>query len=119
MSSPVVIDPEAIANLRALNPGDHDAFLREIVGIFSEDVPRRLAELDQALVAGDAGKFSRAAHSIKGGSSNLGAAALRDVAGQLELRSKKEGLAEVAPLLASLKVEFSRAQGELTKLITP
>ena len=118
MPSPVVIDMEAIANLRALNPGDKDEFLREIVGIFFEDMPRRVTELDTSLAAGDKAKFSRAAHSIKGSSGNLGAVALRDVAGQLEHRSQKEGLGDVAGLLANLKVEFERARVELTKLIT-
>ena len=116
MSSPVIIDSEAIKNLRALNPGDGDEFLREITAIFFEDMPRRIAELDQSLLSGDTGKFSRAAHSIKGSSGNLGAVALRDVAGQLEHRSQKEGLGDVALLLADLKVQFGRAQAELTKL---
>jgi HPt (histidine-containing phosphotransfer) domain-containing protein len=119
MSSPVVLDPAAIKNLRSLNPGDQDEFLREIIGIFLEDTPQRLAELDQCLAKGDASRFSRAAHSIKGSSSNLGANALRDLAGQLEHRSQKEGLADVAAQLATLKVEFDRAKVELTKLLTP
>ena len=118
MSSPVIIDPEAIKNLRALNPGDQDEFLREIIGIFFEDMPRRITELDQSLAAGDRPKFARAAHSIKGSSSNLGAAALRDVAGQLETQAQKEGLGQVAELLASLKNEFERAHAELSKLIS-
>ena len=59
-----VIDPQAIANLRALNPNDHDEFLREIAGIFLEDTPQRIAELTQSLTAGDTAKFIRAAHSI-------------------------------------------------------
>src|SRR5687767_7088973 len=46
-----IIDPQSIENLRALNPGDDDAFLREIAGIFFEDTPLRIAELDQSLVA--------------------------------------------------------------------
>ena len=119
MSSPVVIEMEAIANLRALNPGDQDEFLREIAGIFFEDMPRRITELDTSLAVGDTAKFSRAAHSIKGSSGNLGAVALRDIAGRLETRSQKDGLGDVAGLLASLKVEFERAQVELTKIITP
>ena len=119
MSSPVILDPDAIANLRSLNPGDQDEFLREIIGIFLEDAPQRLTELDECLVTGDASRFSRAAHSIKGSSSNLGATALRDVAGQLEQRSQQEGLANVATLLADLKVEYGRAQVELTKLLAP
>ena len=119
MSSPVVIDMEAIANLRALNPDDQDEFLREIAAIFFEDMPRRITELDTSLATGDVAKFSRAAHSIKGSSGNLGAAALRDVAGLLETRSHQEGLGNVDELLGSLKVEFDRAKVELTKLITP
>jgi HPt (histidine-containing phosphotransfer) domain-containing protein len=119
MSSPAILDPAAIENLRSLNPGDQDEFLREIVGIFLEDTPQRLAELDQCLAQGDASRFSRAAHSIKGSSSNLGANALRDLAGQLEHRSQKEGLADVGALLASLKVEFDRAKVELDKLLAP
>jgi len=117
MSSPVVIDLAAIENLRALNPGDQDEFLREITGIFLEDTPKRIAELEQSLAAGDTAKFSRAAHSIKGSSANLGAAALRAVAEQLERQSHTEGLGGVASLLAGLRAEFSRAEAELRKLI--
>src|SRR3954470_8416848 len=84
MADPAVIDPQAIQNLRALNPGDNDEFLREITTIFLEDTPLRIAELDQSLASGDVTKFTRAAHSIKGSSSNLGAMALRAVAEQLE-----------------------------------
>ena len=111
-----VIDPQAIENLRALNPGDNDEFLREITGIFLEDTPLRITELDQSLVAGDVPKFTRAAHSIKGSSANLGALGLRAVAEKLEHLSRKDGLAAVKPLVADVKAEFARAQAELTKL---
>lgn len=112
-----VIDPLAIANLRSLNPGDNDEFLREIAGIFLEDTPLRIAELDQSLSAGDVSKFTRAAHSIKGSSANLGAVALRASAEKLEHLSRTKGLGEVTALVASVKVEFSRAQAELQALI--
>ena len=45
MAQTLVIDPQAIENLRALNPGDKDEFLREIAGIFLEDTPQRITEL--------------------------------------------------------------------------
>mgnify|MGYP001114420873 CR=1 FL=1 len=117
--NPDIIDAEAIANLRALNPDDGDAFLREIVGIFLEDTPLRLAELDEALVAGDAPKFVRAAHSIKGSSANLGALQLRATAERLEHQAKSQGLADTGALIAAVKTEFSRALRELTTLATP
>jgi HPt (histidine-containing phosphotransfer) domain-containing protein len=117
MADSSVIDPQAIENLRALNPGDNDEFLREIAGIFLEDTPERIAELDQSLAAGDTAKFTRAAHSIKGSSANLGAMALRAVAEKLEHHSRTSGLTDVGPLVAEVKTEFARAQTELGKLI--
>lgn len=117
MPDPSVIDPDAIENLRALNPGDNDEFLREITGIFLEDTPQRIVELDQSLVAGDVGKFTRAAHSIKGSSANLGATALRAVAEKLEHESRTVGLANLTSLITQLKAEFARAQSELTALV--
>lgn len=117
MPDPSVIDPQAIENLRALNPGDNDEFLREIAGIFLEDTPQRIAELDQSLAAGDVAKFTRAAHSIKGSSANLGAVALRVVAEKLEHQSRTAGLGGVAPGVADVKKEFERAKAELATLI--
>ncbi len=111
------IDPQAIENLRALNPGDNDEFLREITGIFLEDTPTRIAELDQSLNSGDVSRFTRAAHSIKGSSSNLGATGLRLAAEKLEHLARTQGLGEVAALVAEVKTEFLRAQAELTALV--
>jgi HPt (histidine-containing phosphotransfer) domain-containing protein len=112
-----VIDPQAIENLRALNPDDNDEFLREIAGIFLEDTPLRIAELDQSFLAGDVAKFTRAAHSIKGSSANLGAMALRAVAEKLEHHVRTEGMTNVTSAVDGIKAEFSRAQTELLRLI--
>ncbi len=119
MADPLVIDPQAIENLRALNPGDNDEFLREIAGIFLEDTPQRITELTQSLSAGDVPKFTRAAHSIKGSAANLGAAALRAVAEKLEHQSRTDGLVSVAANVAAIKVEFARAETELRKIVAP
>lgn len=119
MTESRAIDPQAIENLRSLNPDDHDEFLREIAGIFMEDTPRRIAELEQSLAAADLPKFTRAAHSIKGSSANLGAMALGAVAERLEQHARTHGVHAAAPFVAELTAEFARARAELTKLITP
>lgn len=110
MPDPSVLDPQAIENLRALNPGDNDEFLREIAGIFLEDTPKRITELDTSAVAGDLPRFTRAAHSIKGSSANIGATALRGIAEQLEQQSRTSGLGGLAPLVDQLKIEFGRTE---------
>ena len=116
MPAPLIIDPQAIENLRAMTPGDHDEFLREIVGIFLEDTPQRIAELEQSLAGNDPLRFTRAAHSVKGSSSNLGAMALRAVAERLEQQSKQSGLVGLEPMLAELKSEFDRAAAALRQI---
>src|SRR4051812_35124123 len=117
MSDSVVIDSQVIENLRSLNPGDNDEFLREIAGIFFEDTPLRIAELDQSLAAGDTARFTRAAHSIKGSSANLGAMTLRMAAEKLEHHSRTAGLIDVGSMVAQVKTEFTRAQDALKKLV--
>lgn len=117
MADTPVVDPESIENLRSLNPGDGGEFLREIIAIYLEDTPQRIAELEQSLAAGDVPTFTRAAHSVKGSSANLGAMTVRGVAEKLEHQSHKQGLADVAGLIATLKVEFENARVELTKLV--
>jgi HPt (histidine-containing phosphotransfer) domain-containing protein len=116
MSSPLILDPEAIANLRALSPDDGDAFLKEILGIFLEDTPLRIAELHTSKAAGDAAAFTRAAHSIKGSSSNVGALELRAAAEQLETQAKQSGIAGADALLTAVESAFARAEPELRKL---
>lgn len=119
MPSDTPIDPEAIENLRALTPDDPDSFLRDIIGIFLDDTPARIAELRQSLAAGDKEQFTRAAHSIKGSSSNLGATQLRDISSELEQRGKKEDIAGLATRVDDLDQTFSHAKQALEKLLPP
>lgn len=112
-----VVDLEAIANLRALSPDDGDSFLKEILNIFFDDTPERIAELHGNRASGNAAAFVRAAHSIKGSSSNVGASELRAIAERLEHHARQNGLVEVDGLIAELEAAFGRARDELQKLV--
>jgi HPt (histidine-containing phosphotransfer) domain-containing protein len=117
MPGPQIIGPPALAALRDLNPGDNDAFLKEIVGIYIEDTPRRLQDLRTSLASGDVALFTRAAHTIKGSSANVGAAALSGICERLESKSRTEGLVGVAALLAECEAAFAAASAELRRLV--
>ena len=116
MPNPPTIDPDAIANLRELNPGDNGEFLREIVSIYIEDTPKRLADLRTNLASGDVPAFTRAAHTIKGSSANVGAQVLKGMAERLEIASRKEGLGGVSGLIADCEEEFERVKVELRRI---
>lgn len=118
MTNDTLIDAEAIENLRALNPDDGDSFLRDIVGIFLEDTPLRIAELRESFAAGDQARFTRAAHSIKGSSSNLGATQLRAISEKLEHQSRST-LNGLTGLIEELDVAFSATRAELERIAPP
>lgn len=111
-----IISPEAIDNLRSLNPDDNDEFLREIIGIFLEDAPLRLNELSSALASSDLRSFVRAAHSIKGSSANVGATVLCAAAGRLEHKANAEGMSDVAALIEEVHQRFIEAKLALEQI---
>lgn len=117
MPADITIDPEAIENLKALNPDDALGFLRDLVAIFLEDTPLRLQELRDSLAAGDQTKFTRAAHSIKGSSANMGAQRLRNIAEKLEHDSKRAGLEGLAPFVDQVAAVFEETKAELERII--
>ena len=117
MPSLPLIDPEAIANLRALSPDDGDAFLKEILTLFLEDTPARIADLHCHRASGNNAAFMRAAHSIKGSASNVGAGELRGIAERLEHHSRQHGIETVAEQVAALETAFTRVKAVLQGLI--
>jgi len=117
MADPTIIDPEAIATLKELNPDDDGAFLKEIVGIYLEDTPKRLQDLKQSLATGDLAVFTRTAHTIKGSSANVGAFVLAGLAEHLEAVSRKDGLGGLGAMVAQCDEQFARVAAELRGLV--
>lgn len=116
MSDNPPLDLQVIDALRALSPDSGADFLRELVEIYLQDTPERLTELDQALVRQDAAVVTRAAHSIKGSSSNFGAKRLAQIAHEIEALGKLSNLTAAAAAVAGLKAEYARVAQALTQI---
>lgn len=116
MSDDEILDQTAIENLRMLGDEDgDDSFLREVIGIFVEDTPVRLKELRESFAAGDQPTFTRAAHSIKGSSSNVGAKRLCQLAQALEADSRGS-IAGLDARVAALDEAFAEVKVALERL---
>lgn len=113
----LVLDPDAIANLRLLGDEGDDTFLREILAIYLNDVPQRVSDLKLALERNDQPFFTRSAHTIKGSSANVGARELKKLAEMLEARSKNEPLTSLGPALADLEQALVRAEVKMRELL--
>lgn len=73
--------------------GGDQQLLRELVGIFVDDGPRRLEALRAAMTAADAQQLEQIAHSLKGSAAILGAVRLQASALALE-ESAHDGFAD-------------------------
>lgn len=97
MSDLPVLDPRLLRDL--LEIGATMALIQELIGLYQEDVPTRLAMLKMALAAGDAEHTAAEAHQLKGALSNLGLVRFADLAARIE-SLVREGHMEAAPRLA-------------------
>ena len=97
----------------------------EMLSLFIQEAGEHLETLEADLLqlennprdAQRLNRIFRAAHSIKGSSSNLGASQLRTAAEWLEHGSKKESLANLQPGIPALEAAFAAAKAELERLI--
>ena len=110
------IDMQAIDGLRELSPDAGTEFLRELIEIYLQDTPLRIAEMEDALNKKDLPSFTRAAHTIKGSSSNFGAAKLTKLAHELEMQGKSDDLTESPAFCAKLRAEFAQVGEVLSKI---
>lgn len=93
--------------------GDDREFLRELMGIYEEDLATRIAGLHGALARGDLKAVEQIGHAIKGSSANLSLPALRDRASAIELAGKAGDATKARTNLDGLEKEFLRLQNHL------
>jgi HPt (histidine-containing phosphotransfer) domain-containing protein len=81
--SPGPLDQTALTSLLDMVGGDN-GFLAEMIDTFLTEGPALLAEMESAVVAGDAPALRRAAHTLKSNSRTFGALRLGDLCQQIE-----------------------------------
>jgi diguanylate cyclase (GGDEF)-like protein len=80
--------------------------LKHSVGLFLEDTPTYLTQLEHAVNQGDAESARAMAHSIKGSSGNLGATSLAQCAKEVEELALNQQLADIRLLLPQLRQAY-------------
>jgi HPt (histidine-containing phosphotransfer) domain-containing protein len=90
--------------------------LKEIADLFLDDYPKLVAELREAVSAGDATRVERTAHGLKGSVSNFGAQAATNAALSLEKLGRARQLEEAAKVLQTLELALAALRPELESL---
>lgn len=103
------MEPASVDLARAMHwVGGDRQLLRELVGVFAEEAPVRLAELRRAVAARDAATLERVAHSLKGSAGLLGATSLHAASAELEDRALAKRVDGAADLVARVEAELER-----------
>jgi PAS domain S-box-containing protein len=96
--------------------GDLNLF-RQVVGIFLADCPKRLADIRDAVAAGDPRKLTSACHTLKGALSYLGTRLALELTLNLELLGKSGTLAGAPQGVAALEVELEHLGRSLERVV--
>ena len=96
--------------------GNDDALVAEVIQLFLDDCPVRMAALAAAVDARDAATVRRAAHAIKGAASNFFASGVVKTAAALEMLAAGGDLTGVDELAGRLDIEMQRLVTAMTEL---
>ncbi len=105
------VDSAVLADLRQLDASC--SLLSTLITHFLEDVPTRLAALQDACQQGDAGALARVAHEVNGSSGNLGVWRMRQLCIDLQALGKAKDLTKAGALLGQLVSEFELVRQRL------
>jgi HPt (histidine-containing phosphotransfer) domain-containing protein len=107
------IDP---VTFRQLQEAAGAEFVADLVGTFLEEAPRMFDDMREALVANEAERFRRAAHSLKSNSNTFGALKLGAMAREVELGGLERALQAASDPLGPLEEEYARVATALKDL---
>jgi HPt (histidine-containing phosphotransfer) domain-containing protein len=107
------IDPQVMAELRALQTGGSPTFLAELIDIFLKEQAQHLSRLRKAFDARDSAVLERVAHTMKGSCGNLGARDLSRVCAELQGIAKTGDWPRTEALVVRIETDATVVESEL------
>jgi HPt (histidine-containing phosphotransfer) domain-containing protein len=111
------LDPVRLDLLRHLGPTDGHGLLTEAAQAFRSEVGASLIALNHAIDGSDDEALKRAAHKLKGGAANIGAAGAAALCAQLEKLVPTDGDHLGRHLVGRLEAELARVDAALDRAL--
>lgn len=112
-----VLDQSVLDELMSFAAEGDPEFMLDLINMFLEDSPSKVAAIQAGLAVGDFDRAERAAHSLKGSSGNLGAHLVYDICEKLQQSTRKHQLAASRRLAPVLAENYSAAEQALKKIL--
>lgn len=90
--------------------------LETIIGLFLEDAPLQIAELQAALQSGDCDRLQAVSHKIRGSSDILGTTSLSTLARAVEEAAKRGNFEQLSEIVPKLVAELQRLLTDLSSV---
>lgn len=111
------VNMEVIQELLDLSDGGDPELLIDLIEMFLEDSPIKMAAIQEGLETTDWEMVERAAHSLKGSSGNLGAVRLQDHAELFQVASREDSPEKLHAELGELQERFTEARQALQTIL--
>lgn len=108
-----IVSNEVIEELLSLSDDGDPELLLDLIEMFLEDAPERIASIGTALQSTDFDGIERAAHSLKGSAGNLGAVLLQADCETMQNAGRHKVLTEAEQCFPALQQHFAEAKEEL------
>jgi CheY-like chemotaxis protein len=117
LSDSTAINMRQLATLRDIGSRAGTDLVTNLLQAFVTDSDQCLAQVENAVMAGDGPQLSRSAHGLKSRTANLGAEALSDLYRQLEILGREGRIEEAQTLLKDLKDTHGRVLARARDLL--
>ena len=104
------VDLGVLAGFEEMQAEGEPNLIVELIDLYLEEVPRRLASMLEAEACADSRALGGAAHSLKGSSASLGAFGVAALCEELERADCGDPSGRVGALLARMGQELERAR---------
>jgi HPt (histidine-containing phosphotransfer) domain-containing protein len=112
-----VLDMSVVEELLSFSDDGDPELVMDLITMFLDDGPAKVAAVTEGLAVGDFDKAERAAHSLKGSSGNLGARLLQHACEAMQQATRQHKLEESRQLQEVLTQRFAEAEVALRKLL--
>ena len=102
------VDLAVLASYETIQLDGEPDLIVELIDLYLDDAPRRMAALREAVVCKDLPEVKREFHSLKGSSGNLGALRIAQICQELEGIDPVEAWPSIEASLSCLDLELER-----------
>jgi HPt (histidine-containing phosphotransfer) domain-containing protein len=116
--TPTVLDAEALARLRELDPSGKSRLLERVLRAFETSAARLGEQFTDARARSDMQGIRHVVHTLKSSSASIGALALARICAEIETSIRTEALADLRPQLDAMDRELAAVLQAVTPMLT-